>query len=204
MPQDIPKITVGLPSNGYIRTETTVCLVSAIANTRGVFFRLSNPTGCYIHQNRENIVLEAQKEKSTHVMFIDSDMTFPPDGIARLISLNKHIVGANYNHRDNSGKSVIRVDPRQHKKDIKFGDKTATIDDPEKPFKCLALGTGFMLIKLSVFDKLPKPWFFFEPSSSPNGMTGEDIWFCNLARNNGVGIWCDPTIPVGHIGIAYY
>jgi hypothetical protein len=200
-----PRITVGIPSNGYIRSETTVCLVSAIANTKNVLFRLSNPTGCYIHQNRENIVLEAQKEKSTHLMFIDSDMIFPPHAISQLVSLDKPISGANYNHRDNTGKSVIRLDPTQHSANqLNIAKNTATITDPQKPFKCLALGTGFMLIQMWVFDKLPQPWFFFEPSSGPQGMIGEDIWFCNLAKKHNIDIWCDPTIPIDHIGVAYY
>lgn len=207
-----PRVTIGIPSTGFIRTETTVSLIAAVANTKGVFFRLSNPTGCYIHQNRENIVLEAQKQNSSHLMFIDSDMAFPPDAIATLLERDKPIIGANYNYRESPRKSVIRLDPSLYGKDeidIKKdsrqkGKYTATITDPKKPFKCLALGTGFVLIQMWVFDKLPRPWFFFEPSSSPGGMIGEDVWFCNLAREHGIELWCDPTIPIDHIGIGIY
>ncbi len=206
------KVTIGLPSNGFIRTETTVSLVTAVANTKGIYFRLANPTGCYIHQNRELIALEALKENSTHLLFVDADMGFPENAIAKLISRNKPIIGANYNYRNNQGKSVIQLDTTKfkdgevnvHDNPKNKGEKLATIKYPEEPFECLAVATGFMLIQMEVFKKLPRPWFFFKPSSDSEGMVGEDIWFCRLARKHGIEIWCDPTIQMTHVGTAFY
>lgn len=208
-----PRVTIGLPSNGFIRTETTVSLVTAVANTKGVYFRLSNPTGCYIHENREIITLEAQKHNSTHLLFVDADMGFPPDAISTLMARNKPIIGASYNYRrPGAQKSVIRLDPNKYKKGefkvkddpVEKGKKMATIEYPKEPFECLAVATGFLLIQMWVFDKLPKPWYFFEPSTAPGGMVGEDVWFCNLARKHGIPIWCDPTIPMIHVGSAFF
>lgn len=208
----IKKVTVGIPSNGTIKIDTSLSITVAVASTRGVMFHLSHPTSCYIHENREQIVLDAQKEKSDYVMFIDSDMAFPADGIEKLLKDDKPIVGADYHYRENPPKSVTLLDPKKLKTDditftIDPNDKNkrlATIDNPQKPFECRAVGTGFMLVKMEVFEKLPRPWFFFRPSSDPEGMTGEDVWFCELARKHGISVWCDPTIQVKHIGVAFY
>ena len=33
---------------------------------------------------------------------------------------------------------------------------------------------------------------------------GEDIYFCKKVNEAGFGVWCDPTIDVGHLGLYRY
>jgi GT2 family glycosyltransferase len=208
----VPKIYIGLLSTGDVRIETALSLASAVASTEGVYFHILQRTGCYIHLNREEIVLEAQRENATHIMFIDSDMIFPPDGINTLLSRNKEIIGGNYNYRQLPIRTVVKFDPKDIDSDeITLTDdpgnpenQKITIKDPTKPFKCRSAGMGFMLIKMSVFEKIPRPWFFFKPSSDPEGFVGEDVWFCDRAKEAGFKVWCDPSIHISHIGIGIY
>lgn len=197
----INKITIGLPSTGTIRIETAKSLTTLVSSTKDVLFYLDTPTACYIHQNREDIIINALKMKADYVLFIDSDMAFPPDSLIRLLKHHVDIIGVNYNYRGLPIKSVVKLDPEclaDH--EIVYVHKNT---DTEK-FKCRAVGSGFLLIRTGVFKKVPQPWFFFRPSSHPKGGIGEDVWFCDRAREQGYDVWCDPTIQVKHIGTAVY
>ena len=54
-------------------------------------------------------------------------------------------------------------------------------------------GTGCMLIRRRVFDRLAQPWFEHNPN------IGHDMHFCTKAQTAGCGIFCDVDVPVGHI-----
>jgi GT2 family glycosyltransferase len=142
-------------------------------------------------------------------MFIDSDMVFPPEGIAKLISRGKSVIGADYNYKYSPKRSVTNIDPsklqeNQMVEDPKWpGHKFLNPENrPQEPFEVRAVGTGFMLIDTSVLKKIPKPWFWFDRKDGY--LLGEDVWFCDRAKEAGFSIWCDPTIPMEHIGTALY
>jgi GT2 family glycosyltransferase len=208
------KVSVGLPSTGLVNIDMAVSLAALVSHTQHIMFQMHTPTGCYIHQNRELIALEALKWGADYLFFIDSDMIFPPDGLVKLLEHNLPIVGAKYNYRTVPLRSVIKLNPKDYPEgivDVKkdFNDPSqqnliATIKNPGKPFLCRAVGTGFMLIDMKVFKTLKQPWFFFRPMSDPEGMIGEDVWFCDRARESDFGVYCDPTIEVHHIGIGIY
>ena len=151
--------------------------------------------GCNVHQARINIVKEAQKGDCTHLLFVDSDMVFKPETVEKLLGYDKDIVGADYNMRELPLKSTVKIHDKQ-------GNQ---IFEPstDKLYECVAIGTGFMLIKMEVFKKLTYPWFFYEQDRNEMTM-GSDMWFCNKAREFDYQIWADPTLAVGHIGDYIY
>jgi hypothetical protein len=189
----LPKICIGLPSMGTIRTEAAVALANAIVKTPNADFTTISSTGCYI-------------------LFVDHDMIFPPDAISVLLGRNKLIIGGSYNYRELPAKSIVKFDKKtldpneviitNNPVDSKLG--RATLKHPDRPFKCRALGLGFTLIDLSVFDRIQKPWFFFQPETAKSEAVGEDVWFFDRAREEGIEVWCDPTINIGHIGTYIY
>lgn len=203
------KITIGLPSNGYVRAETAIALSSAISFTADTLFNIEAPVGTHIHQLREHIAKRALEVEADYLMFIDSDMVFPPDGITKLLSRDKEIIGADYHHKFLPKRSVTKVDPTKLKPDqmiddpLWHGHKILALDNkPKELFEVRAVGTGFMLIKTEVFKKISPPWFWFDLKD--NQMQGEDVWFCERAHEAGFSVWCDPTIPIEHIGVMRY
>ena len=77
-----------------------------------------------------------------------------------------------------------------------------SISKRKKPFTVDYTGFGWVMIKKGVFEKLPYPWFapkmqVFE-SGAVQDMCGEDVSFCLDAIEEGMKIWCDPRIRVGH------
>lgn len=191
------KIAIGIPNTGSIKSRTVLSLLSILWNTPDATFHFINHQGCYVHENREKIVFEAKKAEADYLLFIDADMDFDQFALQKLLDLNKDVVGANYNQRQLPLISTVKF----------LGDdgKYKNVDGkdfPTVPFKCGAVATGFMLIKMSVFDKIEKPWFFFDEVDGD--LIGEDVFFCRQCIKAGIEIWCDPTISIAHIGDFLY
>lgn len=193
----IKKLCVGIPNTGVIKTETVYSTIMAMFHTvmkANCGIHLILPVSCYLTENREHCANEALEVGASHLMFIDSDMSFPEDGILTLASRDKYVIGANYNMRTMRG-STVKILGEDGQFVAVPGDQL-----PKQPFKCGAVATGFMLINTIVFKQLEKPWFFFTYNATRDATEGEDVYFCRKLREKGIDIWCDPTIPVGHIG----
>ena len=68
------------------------------------------------------------------------------------------------------------------------------IEAPESLCEVDAVGFGAVLMKRSVLDQVPEPWFAFKDC-------GEDIYFCVHAKEAGVKIHLDGSYVLGHIGV---
>jgi len=90
-------------------------------------------------------------------------MCFSADVLDRLLSREADIIAGAYKYRHPGGEYVVCLTDKSN-------GKEATI--PDKLFTAYAAGTGCMLIKMSVFDKVPRPWFSFGP---PEMQIGEDM-----------------------------
>src|SRR3990167_10149358 len=186
------KLAVGIATMGTIKTRTLFSLVQLFKKNEA---NLITWEGCNVHQSRTNIVRTALKNDITHLLFVDSDMVFEPDALNILLEKDKDIIGANYNMRKFPLTSTIKI----------HDEKGVKIYEPKSDmFECYAVSTGFMLIKMDVFKKIPTPWFAYEFDEKGDMKTGSDIWFCKQARKAGYKIYCDPTIQVGHIGDYVY
>jgi choline kinase len=203
------KVVIGIPSNGYIRAETITSLIEAISYLKDSEVIVSCPTGCHIHQLREYLAEQSLQLGATHLMFIDSDMIFEPQGIIKLIKADKPIIGGDYNYKLTPKMSVTKIDPE--KIDKKYIEEDPNFpgylrlkenNRPDFPFEVKAIATGFMLIKTEVFQKIKKPWFWFDIEDEK--LVGEDLYFCQKARKENISIWCEPTIKIGHLGIKIY
>ena len=173
-------------------TKTVFCILRMLKFS-SFKFDIATKEGCYIHWNREHIARQAVENKDiTHLLFIDSDMWFEHDAAERLLKRDKDIIGVPYN---------LRKDPPTST--MKMHDENGNVlwqEYPDGLIKAAAVATGFMLIKTNVFEKIQKPWFFFEANEDGDLVTGEDMWFCFAARKAGFDIWADSTISVKHIG----
>lgn len=198
----ISKLCVAIPSAGSVKTETVQCLI-------GILFKTVMEIGCGLHlfmpswgmvdEARNNSAKEALDVGASHLMFIDSDMVFPDNGILTLASKNKLIIGANYNRRKLPLTCTVKIaDEKGNLIEVEGGKI------PKYPFKAYAVATGFMLIRTEIFKTLEKPWFAYEYDSEKDTTIGEDVYFCKKVRAKGIDVWCDPTIEVKHIGEYVY
>lgn len=192
----LPNISIGIPTRGEISIETTMCLIYAMQKTP-CNVHLNFHKGTYIHELRNDIIKEAIDKGADYMMFIDSDMVFDPDGIAKLLSHKKDIVGGMYNMKSLPLVSTIKLEDENGNR---LHSTEAQI--PDKLFKCYAVPTGFMLIRLEAIKNMKYPFDF--DREEDGSLIGEDVNFCIRARKMGLEVWCDPTIKIGHIGTYVY
>jgi len=174
----IRKLGIGLTTNsGSYKAKTTGCLLAAqfslLQQCRGLDIEALLGEGPYPHMDREMVVDAAFKRQCSHLLFVDGDMVFGPDAMLRLLAHDLDIVGAKYNKRA-TGETTVP------------GCEHILAPVPFVP-------TGFLLIAMSVIEKIGRPAF------SMQGAESEDVFFCDKAIAAGYQVWCDPTIKVGHI-----
>jgi len=188
-------VLIGIPSTGQIQNRTMMSLMSANNYIQGRAL-LHVQEACYVDNSRDKIVAVAKREKATHIMFIDSDMEFPPDAIQRLVERDLDIVGGLYPRRQYPYRPTInKVD----------GDRLIVPSSypMDRLFEVDAVGTGFMLIKTKVFEKLGEPPYF-KIQNFHGKQIRDDVYFCISAKRKGFKVWVDPTFTVGHVGNYVY
>jgi len=187
------KICVGVPCQRTICSKTAGSLFSLTLD-KSYQMRIVFSENCLVHENRNSLVKIAQDMKADYLFFVDSDIVFERDTLSRLLEADKDIIAASYNRRSLPEQGMVKDENM----------KLIDIQGRTFPFQCSYAPTGCMLIKISVFDKLEKPYFFFTLNDNGEMDKAEDYYFCDKARAGGFNIWCDPTIPVMHIGDYFY
>lgn len=149
--------------------------------------------GTWRHYARNQLAVWTLEEGADWLLMIDDDMVFAPDLIDRLLAHDVDIVGALCLQRaepylpfcfDSDDDGILEpLDLRTYPLDGGLAEVAA-------------VGTGAMLIRSSVFHRIPQPWFTITEDS------GEDILFCRAARAHGVPIHVDLSTPVGHMTTA--
>jgi hypothetical protein len=187
---------------------------------------LNNP---YIWTARNRLVADFLKTDFTHFIFIDQDIGFLAEDVFALIQQNKDVVAGtyplkqiNWNHVEQAVKDGVPVE--------KLESSTAThvflpLNKQEKInnkelLEVISVGTGFMLIKREVFEKLAKTvdsyvdvitpelriktLDFFGHSRMDNEFFGEDVSFCMRVRNEGIKIYVAPWVQCSHYGFYHF
>jgi len=152
--------------------------------------------GVFVHENANKLVELAQEKKASHIFFVEHDIVFGPDVLGKLLDLDKDVVAAPY-----SGRALPRRPLIYQQADNAEELYMMSYDIwPDKPFKCYGVSTGCTLVKMSVFDKIEKPYFSFEYTKEGKMKMSQDIYFSKKVNEAGMECWVDPTIDVVHIG----
>lgn len=180
------QICIGIPSNDEVKANFAMAFAALnyYNGLAGIPIALCNQKGSILPANRNRLVKEARGMNCSHLLQIDSDLSFPPSALKRLLSHRKEIVGATYARRssphDNLAVPLNRV-PEHHASGLTAVDR---------------LPTGMLLIDMKVFDKIKEPIFRFPTQEAceayPHGnIAGEDYYLCDSAREAGFDVWLD-------------
>jgi hypothetical protein len=148
----------------------------------------------YLDDKRNSAVEAFLKTDCTHLLFMDSDTIAEPESLKKLLDDDKDVVSA-----------VIYKKGGDHSPCFGFYDeKTRTFHTPMPfPYNELipvdTVGTGFVLIKRSVLEKVKAPWF----ECYDKGQAGEDVYFCAKCKDAGVQIYVDTGCHLGHVATPY-
>ncbi len=213
VPQRGIKVMVACPCQSDVKAYFAYDLAqmmsytSARYSSRGVIEQLglALQVGTYVHKARMALAHAALSKGADYILFLDSDMRFPPDTLARLLARNLPMVGCNYVSRQ----YPIRYIGVETVADIETGEdgvQLKTLPSDEGVAECEALGFGVMLIRREVFEALPdpkeQPWWWYEWLPKQGKQIGEDVYFCRLVREAGISVHVDHDLSkqIKHIG----
>jgi len=198
------KVTLAICTNRGIKPKTAQSLLEMAVHSKVEWNILVAERGYTIAENRNYCVVQAKKNESDYLFFIDDDMVFPKETFERLLGHNKEVIGVNSYSRCFPPSSTVGLMDKEGK--YKHPDKHSAweMKIPDGLFEAYFVGTGIMLIDMEIFKKIKEPYFAF--SYQKNGLvkSGEDGSFCEKVKKSGMSIWCDGSLPVFHIGEYLY
>lgn len=194
MPSPLPSVSIAFPSGDMVHADFTVSLAALCHGSGAMDIHILNTKSSIVAIARNNAVAMAQDAKSDYLFFVDSDMVFPATTLLRLLIHQKDVVGATYMKRV-SPFSVLGTALNPQPDDL-----------PPGLLEMSRVPTGCLLIKMSVFDRLARPYFHFDVNPENGDIVGEDYLFCDKVKAAGMRIWCDGALSheIGHIGQTVY
>ncbi len=153
-----------------------------------------------LQAQRENLVNAARSWAATHILWLDSDMSFPFYTAYKLLDHKEAVVGGNYTTRQLPYKTVAYRELGgawdqylKHNKDTALTKELIEVE---------GMGMGCMLTRIDVFDVIDKPYFPVTWMPDAEDYLGEDINFCRAVRDKGHKIWVDDILSrqLNHLG----
>lgn len=204
----------------------------------GLKYSICTISDSLINRTRNNLVAKFMANPEyTHMMFIDVDLQFDKDSILKLLWHDKDVITASYPikeinwdkvkegaQKDIPSNELMGYATRYVVRMTKPGETELNIDNGA--IECYDAGTGFMLIKREVFDKMFKKYkklkykddtgilsgkelensyALFNSYVDDNGrFLSEDYGFCRYWQKIDGKVWFDPTIDLIHFGRIKY
>lgn len=187
------KILVGIPTQEYARRADFYDYLHILNRSVDTLIFITHDRS---PANGRNIMVEeARRNNCTHICFIDDDMAFKPDTLDLLLKHDVDVVSGLYFSRSFPHQPLIfdSFDEEGHAFFHYLDDSKSSGLIP-----IAAAGLGFCLIKLSVFDKLIKPYFRLGELDPEQWC--DDIGFFFRLNKLGIKCYCDLDCKVGHIG----
>lgn len=122
-----------------------------------------------ITRARNYLVDEFLRSDHTHLLFIDSDIHYNPQDVLALMALDKDVIGGPYPKKSmnwNNIAAAARKHPDLEPKELEnlVGDyvfnvvKGTAQFSVTEPLEVMEIGTGYMMVKREVFEKMEKQY----------------------------------------------
>jgi hypothetical protein len=122
-----------------------------------------------ITRARNYLVDEFLRSDYTHLLFIDSDINYNAQDVLALMALDKDVIGGPYPKKSINWNNVVAaarahpdLEPKQLENlvgeyvfNVVKGTKQFTVTEP---LEVMEIGTGYMMVKREVFDKMEKEY----------------------------------------------
>lgn len=214
-------IYIGVPRQEtvYTKSHDSIELVSYKLSGRGLLGGILKARASVVDEGRNQLVEKfLERPHATHLLFLDSDETFPPDIGYRLLSRQKPVISAlrfvrgpfqqpqiyRYAGKrpDRTGKDTDNFESMWDevyqflkKHQVPMGVNAWMLNADDGLWKIGGCGAGALLVERAVFEKIGYPWFRLQKG------VGEDFDFCLKATKAGYEIWADCSVICGHLDL---
>jgi hypothetical protein len=203
------KVTIATPAYDHkVTAEYAMSLASTVSllNSQGIEHHINFLMGdSLVVSARNKIVEQFWNSDSTHLLCIDSDLSWPPLAVLACIQSKKEFIGGLYPTRYGNNKDFI-YRPSLDSSGNKILDGYL--------MKVDYMPAGFMLMERGVIKKLrlkfpelkfksqhdpnDRGYCFFNTELHDDEFWGEDFIFCKRLREAGIDLWVDTLIPFKH------
>jgi hypothetical protein len=188
----ITKLGIGIASSGRATCVPWALALATQSYPVGTGLAYMNVVGTTIDAARNEMVKAARNAGLKYLWFLDDDTEPPVDAARKLMYLLDQEEAKASNVVAAGGIYCVKQDPPcplvfaspgagPHWK-WKVGDV----------FPVWGIGTGCLLIRVDVFDKIEEPWF--KTTSEPGFTETDDLYFCEKLAKAGYGV-------LGHGGV---
>jgi len=122
-----------------------------------------------ITRARNYLVDEFLRSDHTHLLFIDSDIHYNPQDVLALMALDKDVIGGPYPKKSMNWGNIAQaarahpnMDPKELEQlvgeyvfNVVKGTKQFSVTEP---LEVMEIGTGFMMVKREVFERMEKEY----------------------------------------------
>lgn len=229
MAESKPSIFIGMPVYDAVKVDCMMSVLSAVfaARRRGISVTLRCVEGfSLIELARAELTRLFLQTECSHLLMIDSDMTFDADVPLRMLDASVDVIGCLAPQRKLLLDEVVRAaragnpEPELAAHIINTTVlESARLEIVRGAVRASAVGTGIILITRATVEKLlrahPERWvetgatngsvrvpLLFRTEIHEGALTGEDFGFCLLCRQNEIAVHVlfDSGGPIGHIG----
>ena len=191
------KLAVLVPCRDMLHAGFSKCLVELVKlNTmNGLDTHVVYDASTVLLTQRARLAAEAQAIGAEYMLWLDSDMIFPATTALRLLAHNEPVVACNYIRRQLPAKGVAYETIGDWENPLPFEPQ-----DDLVPVE--GIGMGCMLVKTSILQEIPKPWFEFHWTEESNDHLGEDMDFCMKMADAGYTVKIDTNLSmeIRHLG----
>ena len=214
-----PSLYIAMPCYDMVKINTMISMVKLIAQLTkaGIDVEVNTMKSPYVSYARNILTGRFMQSKKDYLLFIDADVEFEPECPLRMLIAQKDIICTPYRIKTNDP-AIVRY--------------TTTVED-NKNIPILPGGlveirqgpAGMMMISRKVFEQLMKNrpdlkiqthqhkdlfpkdveiFSFWDCTFKDGKWTGDDIAFCDLARENKIKIYANIESPMVHHGSYAY
>ena len=210
-----PSVYIAMPCYDSVKISTMLSIIKLVVQLRrsGIRMGMNTMKSPLIHQARNYLTSVFLTTKDQYLLFVDSDVEFEPEAVAKMLVAKKDIICTPYRTKSE------QLD--KHVYTVEFKDPKTIPFLPGGLVEIEAGPTGLMLIHRRVFEKIiknhpdlkiknkaiPNPgdshkfyYNFFDFAFNDGYSRGEDISFCKLARENNFKIYANTESTTKHHG----
>lgn len=191
----------------------------------GIPLHVMTLSGSLINVARNEIVAAFRDSRMSHLMFVDADISFPPDAVLRLYEADRDVIaGVVPERRINwarvhaavragvplgelphyaSGHNTRGLGPTYRAGEVLPVERTATafLMIRREVFDCIELASDDLpVVQYPVANGHTAPGFFHIGRDDHGFIIGEDHYFCDLWRRVGGEIYVHTGVHCGHTG----
>ena len=197
------KVLIAVPTFENITPDTFKSLWDMDKGGHECLFEFVRGYDCASARN--NIMSLAKELDADYLMMVDSDVTVPRDALVNLMEHDVDVVMGYYAHRNRENDpttktNVCKRGEFNYTNQYHGGELHALADQGRILERIHGGGMGCILIKRTVYDRIPYPWFDWVNYRDANhSLLSEDLYFCELCREWKVKIYCDTRVSCGHL-----